>query len=397
MKMKNSYMIIRQYLIVPGLILLSHFANAQVSLDSLLRISENNNPEIRSAYQSYQNSRVRTNLFPENPEVEFGHMWGSPAMVGQRNDLSVSQSFDFPTVYARRSQLSRTDIERSAQLFEAVRQDILLNTKQHWIEMVFLNKRMKILEKRMDEAVNVYNYLQSRYEHGEISRLGLNRAVLLKAALTSDIDNLSTEQNAMSVDISYLSGGNRVMVSDTIYYPAKALLIDSVLKTSESDPLYRAHEQNVESFNIQQKLARAGGMPKIKTGYYSESVSGQDLRGVQLGLSIPLWENVNKVRRAGGEVLTAEMEMEKFRSRQESNIMNLFGKMEARKRQMDQLHEALQSANDPGLLAMAMESGEISILEYYFGTEVYYDVLEDYLNAEKEFYLAESELNKYDL
>jgi hypothetical protein len=71
--------------------------------------------------------------------------------------------------------------------------------------------------------------------------------------------------------------------------------------------------------------------------------------------------------------------------------------MEARRSQMRRLQEALESSNDPELLSVAMESGEISMIDYYFGTELYYSVLEEYLQAEKEFYLAEAELSKYDL
>ena len=67
------------------------------------------------------------------------------------------------------------------------------------------------------------------------------------------------------------------------------------------------------------------------------------------------------------------------------------------RKQMEQLRAALQDTNDPHLLAMALESGEITMLDYYGGTELYYRVFDDYLAAEKAFYLAQAELSKYDL
>ena len=138
-------------------------------------------------------------------------------------------------------------------------------------------------------------------------------------------------------------------------------------------------------------------MPKIRTGYYSESILEENFRGIRLGLSIPLWENANKVKQAEGGILSAEMELEKFRSAQEAKIFNLHNRMESLRKQMSQLQNALESTNDPELLALAVKSGEIPMIEYYFGTELYYRVFEEFLVAEKEFYQAEAELTKYDL
>jgi len=391
MKMnKKNVFVLLLVMMVPGV-------RAQVSLDSLLHQAERNSPDIRTAYQYYENARVRTNLYPENPEIEYGHLWGSPQAIGTRNDLSVSQSFDFPGVYINRSKLSNSDIDKADQLFQGIVQEVLLKTQQYWIDNVFLNKRWRALEKRMDETEHVLNYLQSQYDHGEISKLSLNKAVLIKASLMAVMDELNTDISARQTEIAYLTGGSTVRLEDTVYYPVQAIGIDSVLQISLSDPMYKAYQYDVESQNIRKKLALASGMPKIRTGYYSESIMEENFRGIRLGLSIPLWENANKVKHAEGEILTAEMELEKFRSLQEAKISNLHNRMESLWKQMRQLQSALESTNDPELLALAVKSGEIPLIDYYFGTELYYRVFEEFLVAEKEFYMAEAELTKYDL
>ena len=386
-------------LTILSIVIMAPVIRAQISLDSLIQMAERNNPEILAAYQYYENTRVgsKTNLFPDNPEIEYAYLWGSPRSHVNRRDLSVSQYLDFPTVYTNRSKLSHTGVEKARQIYQSIRQDVLLKAQQKWIEKVFLNKRKGVLDRRMEEVLHVLDYLQSQYDHGEISKLGLNRAILLKASLTAVMDDIMTDMSSRQIEISYMTGGSAVLLEDTEYYPVEAILIDSVLQVSLSDPLYKAYQYDVESLNIRKKLARASGMPKFKTGYYSESITDENLRGIQLGLSIPLWENANKVKHAEGEILSAEMELGKFRSLEEAKIIKLHGRMESRRNQMQQLQDALQSTNVPGLLAVAMERGEISMMEYYFGTELYYRVLEEYLAAEKDFYLAEAELTRYGL
>ena len=149
--------------------------------------------------------------------------------------------------------------------------------------------------------------------------------------------------------------------------------------------------------NLQKQLTRASSMPKFKAGYYSEKVVGLRLQGVRLGITIPIWENANRVKAATGEVISAELAAEKFRSDEVSAILQLHAKYSGFQRQTEQLSSALQSSNDPDLLALAVESGEISVVEYFYETDLYYKVYNEFLIAEKELYRAEAELTKYEL
>jgi len=71
----------------------------------------------------------------------------------------------------------------------------------------------------------------------------------------------------------------------------------------------------------------------------------------------------------------------------------LHAKYRGFQKQTEQLSSALQSSNDPELLALAVESGEISVVEYFYETDLYYKVYNEFLIAEKELYRAEAELS----
>lgn len=392
-------MIFLRYIISGILILVSFPATPQASLDSLMIRVVNHNRTLGTASQYFETVQTgsKRNFYLENPEVGFAYLWGSPTELGNRTDLGVSQSFAFPTVYSNRSRLSKAEVEKASQILASIKIEKLLEAKQLWIEKVYLNKEIKVLSERMDELEQVSSYYQLQYDSGEISKLSLNKALLMRATLTAEREKILAESEIIQSKINHITGNNPVEIMDSMYYLINMDLQDSVIKESLMDPLYQAYLSEVDRLNFQKKLTRATGMPKIRTGYYSEKVNEVSFKGFQLGLTIPLWENSNKIKHASGEILTAEMEADKFRTAEVARIMQFYTRFMTYLRQVEQLSEVLDVANDPGLLSLAVQTGEISMIEYYYEIDLYYRVRHDFLLAEKELHLVEAELNKYGL
>lgn len=388
-----------KYIVSGILILLSLPASPQASLDSLMIRVVNHNRTLGTAGQYFETVQTgsKRNLYLENPEVGFGYLWGSPAELGNRTDLLISQSFAFPTVYTSRSKLSQAEVEKASQILSSIKIEKLLEAKQLWIEKVYLNKELKVLSERMGELEQVSSFYQLQYENGEISKLSLNKALLMRATLAAERDEILAESEIIQSKINHITGYNPVEIMDSMYYLINMDLRDSVIKESLMDPLYQAYLSEVDRLNFQKKLTRATGLPKIRTGYYSEKMNDLSLKGFQLGLTIPLWENSNKIKHASGEILTAEMEADKFRTAEVARIMQFYTRFMAYLKQVEQLSEVLDVANDPGLLSLAVQAGEISMIEYFYEVELYYRVRHDFLLAEKELHLVEAELNKYGL
>ncbi len=381
------------------LFLVSVPAMPQASLDSLMMRVIHHNRTLGTASQYFETVQTgsKRNLYLDNPEVGFAYLWGSPERLGNRTDLVVSQSFSFPTVYTSRSKLSKAEVEKASQILASMKIEKLLDAKQLWIEKVYLNKELLVLSERMAELEQVSSFYQIQYDNGEISKISLNKALLLRATLTAERDEILAESEIIQSKINHITGNNPVEITDSIYYLINMELQDSVIKESLKDPLYQAYLSEVDRLNFQKKLTRATGMPKIRTGYYYEKLNDFSLRGFQLGVTIPLWENSNKIKHASGEILTAEMEADKFRSAEVARIMQFYTRFMTYLKQVEQLSEVLDIANDPGLLSLAIETGEISMIEYFYEVELYYRVRHDFLLAEKELHLVEAELNKYGL
>jgi len=396
MKPKRSFTLFGIFCLV-GLLGTTLSVYPQSSLDTLLARVNQYNPGITGAGQYYENVRVasRTNLFPENPELEYAYLWGSPDNLGDRTDFSISQSFEFPGVYTKRAKLSKGGVEKASNIVNNVKQETLLEAKKLWIEKVYLNRMHLIMMNRLEKAEQVNSYFKIQFENGEISKLRYNKVLLLISSLRSEMKQIEAESTALDTRISWISGGIPLVIEDSNYYLQDQTLLDSVLQRSQSGPLYQAFLKEVELQSLQMKLTRASGMPKFKTGYYSEKVLGTQFKGVQLGITIPIWENANKVKAAEGEIISAKLAADNFRRNEMSDIMQLHTKYISYQKQKEELSLALVQGNDPQIMTLALEAGEISLIEYFYETDLYYRVQKELLMTEKNLLLAEAELNKY--
>jgi cobalt-zinc-cadmium efflux system outer membrane protein len=389
---------IRQLL--PGLLLLVYIpALPQASLDSLMIRVLQYNRSLSMAGQYFESVQTgaKRNLYLDNPEVGFGYLWGTPSTLGDRTDLEILQSFSFPTVYSSRMKLGKAEIEKAFHILANAKLEKLLEAKKLWIEKVYLNRAQHMLSGRMAQLDQVSTHYQLQYENGEISKISLNKALLLRATLVAELYGLRAESLVNQSKIRLITGDHPVEINDSMYYLIHINPQDTVIMESMQDPLYQAYLSEIDRLNMQKRLTRATGMPEITTGYYSENTQDLSLRGVRLGVTIPLWGNAHKVKHASAEIMTAELEADQFRQAAISGIDQLYARYRISLKKVDDLSEVLDQADDPGLLSLAVKTGEISMIEYFYEAEMYYRTWHDLLQAEKQLYLLEAELNKYGL
>ena len=99
------------------LLLSSQAAFAQVHFASVLKDVEENNPLLLAAKKKSEASQLQAHvgaLLPD-PTVSAAFFKGDPTSIGNRWDLSVSQSFEMPSVLVRRARL-RDLTEKAATL-----------------------------------------------------------------------------------------------------------------------------------------------------------------------------------------------------------------------------------------------------------------------------------------
>jgi outer membrane protein TolC len=369
---------------------------AQVSLDTLLRRVADNNREVQAALSRYEAEVLASKVgnSPPNPEVEYGYMWGDPASVGDRIDFAVTQTFAFPTAYTSRSKLRKIGTEQAALRLASVRQEVMAQARKSWIEAVYLNNKRNILEVRLRNAELVNTGFQRKFETGEANQLQRNQAFLKYTVLKNDYYLTLTAIDNISNELKNLAGGEEIIIPDTILPQPADLNLDTLLAAYGQGPVTLWYNGEVEKWAQQKDVIFNNKLPRLMAGYYSESILGIDMRGVKAGITIPLWGNAHSVNQAKAARAMAESDAWQYRAEERTRITNLYGRWASLKIQVEDLVEAVQTVDNEILLVRSLETGEMSLTEYFYESDFFFQSRLMILDTWREVLTLEAELLK---
>ena len=134
--------------------LLATSAVAQPRYSSVLKHAEEHSPMLQMAAKHAEAEKTAAHvgtLLP-NPEVEAAYFWGYPSEIGIRWDISVSQSFDMPSVLVRKARLRNLQ-EHAAELnYSMVRRALLLEVQQECADWIYYHAVWQIYSRHCAAA-----------------------------------------------------------------------------------------------------------------------------------------------------------------------------------------------------------------------------------------------------
>lgn len=390
----------KKTLLYIGLLLVFRGGNAQ-TIDSLLAsVTKNNKPlQADSAFWHLRRTELKTGLSLYDPFVEYDYMYGTPVGAGNQQDFAVTQRFDFPTVYSRKKELSGRQITQTKWQQQANRQSILLNVKLLALKAIYLNKLIAELDKRAILTHQLVEHFQQRFQVGELIITDLNKVQLQKQTINNEIALRRNEKLEILTQLQELNGGLPVVISDTAYPVSKDLpefeLLDSMIEAS--DPLLQVYEQ--EKLVQQQQIAyqKALNLPKMEAGYRSQGILGQNYRGLHVGVTVPLWENKNRLNAAKAGYAYAQNVAESHRLEHRLTNKQFYDQLEVRKNLLQSHQQMIQSLHATALLSKALMAGQITVIQYFYEESFYYATYDKYLQTELEYHIALVKLLKYQL
>jgi outer membrane protein TolC len=128
-----------------------------------------------------------------------------------------------------------------------------------------------------------------------------------------------------------------------------------------------------------------------------EKVVGQQYQGIMLGISVPLWENKNRIKQAKASVAASEAREIDNRQQWYSQLQILYERTAGLKTIAEAYRQSLATVNNTDLLKKALDSGEISMLEYMLELGLYYNVINQALEAERDYQKSFAEFTAVEL
>ncbi|MDQ3192913.1 MAG: TolC family protein [Bacteroidota bacterium] len=388
------------YIFLP-LLAFSLNADAQSRIDSVLLSIATNNKTIQANIQFWEAKKMefKTGLTPYNPKLDYDYLNGSPVGAGNQTDFAVTQSFDFPTAYSKKKQLSNEQIEQAEFKLISTRQDILLEAKLVCIELVYRNKFQMGITKRKQNAEKLLSDFQKRLDKGEGNILDLNKAKLQLIEIIANFQENTSAINQLNQKLTELNGGNLITFTDIAYSEYPSLPAFEVLEREieANDPVRKFLEQQKVIEQKQVELSRAMSLPKLETGYHYQAILGQKFNGIHFGLTVPLWENKNKVKTQQNKLTFAELNLQDHDNEHYFHIQQTYEKQQNLRITLEEYKPLFEGLNTVELLNKSLTLGEISSIEYFMEMTYYYEALKKYLKTEKEYHQVIAELYKYTL
>ena len=160
----------------------------------------------------------RTEIFLHDPEVEFNYLWGYPSVIGNRTDVVVSQSFDFPTAYGHRRNIADLKNVNAELAYKSERINLLLSAKQTCIELVYYNGLIAVFSQRLENAQKIAETYKIRLDKGDANILEYNKARLNLASMQAELASMQAEQVALQAELRRLNNGKDIELPDDKFY-----------------------------------------------------------------------------------------------------------------------------------------------------------------------------------
>jgi len=373
--------------------------SSQSSIENVLIEIEKNNTTLAALRKSAEAEKIgnKTGIYLQNPEMEFHYLWGNPSAIGNRTDITITQTFDFPTAYKYRNQIS--DIRDGQVELEYRRQlrALILQARLICFDLVYKNALKSELSKRLAHAQSIANSYKSGYEAGETNILEYNKAQLNLLDINTEIESVEIERIALSAELARLNGGAVINFTDSVFQSPEipADFEQWYVMAEQNNPVLNWLKQEVEISQMQEKFSRAMSLPKIQAGYMSEEIVGEQFQGVTVGLSIPLWENKNTVKYAKANALAFESISTDNRMQFYNHLKALHTKAIGLQNSANSYRLSLQDFDNSELLKKALDQGEITLIEYILEFSFYYKSIDKLLKLEMELNITLAELNQY--
>ncbi|MCD7970364.1 MAG: TolC family protein [Alistipes sp.] len=385
-----------------GLAAFSYIASAQPGWQEqaygIVRQVEVNNPELEARRKLRDalgvDARLDNNLY--DPQVEYVHLWGRPSAAGPTSELTVSQAFDFPTVYARRAKLAELRAATYGYEYETYRQQLLFEAHSLCINIVALQARAEVLAQAMEDAGALADAIRVKFEQGGANSLEVEktRFEYISAANACKLNEIElsearTRLSALNGDqpVEPVEGGG--LDTPPLLRPYEELA--AIYEEMAPELLTALSELEAARQDI--RVSRSKSLPGFAVGYRRDTGPGEKFNGVVAGVSIPIFSNRHNVRRAQAEAAWAEAEVRRVRSDMRVWLSGLYARADLLGDYTASLSELQDHGHTLAMLRRAIETGHISVTDYYSQLQPVYDSRLSIIDVWEEYHLVCARIN----
>ncbi|HSV75477.1 MAG TPA: TolC family protein [Bacteroidales bacterium] len=383
-----------------ALILILFLSNPIIGLGNtlslLLLTVEQNNPRL-IALQKWleaEETKARTGIYPDNPEVNFNYLFGNPAAIGNQREIGIRQTIRLPGYYLSKSAVQQLNFRQMQVLADAEKREVMHTVRSVYFRLVFLHQIAHFEKLRHNKAEKQVELFTEGFATGEISRLELKQARLHLVGVQTELQSTLSDIKVQTQHLIQLNGG--ISIDNLAFeYPADWLLPDldaALAKLEINNPQLGMARLNIRQTEEEIRHQHMVNLPLISAGYYSESILGQTLQGFQVGVTIPLWQNNNMLRHARIQHEWAKANYSQQESEMNATVSGMYHELITLLAGYLQMKAVLEKEPDIMDNLELLRVCHISFTEYMVNAELIWAARIQFLQTEYEFFVLLSKL-----
>lgn len=334
------------------------------------------------------------------PELSVEHVWGYNH-VGNKFDVGVNQSFDWPGLYRARAKAISAQTTASQLLEQTSLVDKVTEVKALMVDIIFQKKNVNLTSMLHQHMLQLDKATKESLERGEISRLEYKRTQLeliqtsmqlrenerLLGELYSALETATGHTDCVAI-MNTVDDVPQWIIEPEANYEEK-------INTLNPRMAYlRATQAAIEATSRSEKMSAS--TPTFNLGYVFQREQGETFNGFNITLGLPVYGSSNVRNASKANILAAQLEAQ-------SEQIAILSKMRAQRRTAISLAQELEDysaifdeGNYSDLLRISLEGGETDNIHYLQELNFYIEVSRQYLELQHQYNLALVNLNCYD-
>ncbi len=309
-----------------------------------------------------------------NVQAEYGQLNSS------YNDTrySISQSIQFPTVYARQKSVQNQTYQTSVLAAKLSASELKRQVTASYYELVYLHDKYKLLLK-MDSLFQVYlQQNQLRFDKGDINLLQKLTTENQHAQLLLQLQTLLQDKEIALLNFNFLLNASNKYEPELL--PNKLNFTSSIEAKSFSNHLQIQVLQHQElSAQQQLKLQRAKLLPSLTLSFASMSMQGvgadnkyysktTHFNALQVGLALPIFYGAQRAQIKAAQKMHHVTQLKMYQANEtiKNEYAVLLTKFQAKQQALN-YYETIALPNSHQIIASAnlqLTKGEINFIEF---------------------------------
>ncbi len=390
--------------VIVACILFPSLSNAQtnssgLTLQQAIDGALKNNASIKAGNYEIDYSKALKKTSTDIGKTNVSLLYGQFNSINSDNNITVSQSIPFPTLFSSQSQLNKANVKGSELKLQVTQNELINQVKSVYHYLEFLQAERNLLMSQDSIYTSFSNAANSRFKAGESNLLEKTTAetqlMEVKNLLAQNQSNTLIYQSQLQ---SLMNSKVPVQIENkTIGKLELTVPNDSTAYSQNPYLLYL--KQQIEISQKQKKVETAKVLPDFTIGYFNQSLTGyqningtdqyfdasERFSGFQVGVSIPLWfvPQTAKVKAAGLNQKAIESNVEQYQTNVQSQYSQYLQEYLQDKNTLEYFEKsALPNADliikqaDKGF-----KNGEIGYVEYLQGIRNALTIKSNYLNS----------------